>query len=196
MIFTRSRLAIALTFAGMVSIAPVQANVIITTADIVHELVTSVTVSDLINWKVGDSADYNVSAGSFGTLGTMTKAVTKDEGTTLWLKEDMNLSIQQQKVEVQINKADGKILKLIVNGQEQAVPDDKIEIISQDYAEVTVPAGKFKAIHVIAKSKESSKIEVWANPRDTIMEGTIKQIMATQMGFDLTIELTKFNHGT
>jgi hypothetical protein len=33
---------------------------------------------------------------------------------------------------------------------------------------------------------------VWANPRDTVMEGTVKQAMTTQ-GIDIVMELTKFS---
>ena len=34
----------------------------------------------LINWKVGDGANYNVTIAQLPIPGTMTKAVTKDEG--------------------------------------------------------------------------------------------------------------------
>ena len=158
----------------------------------VKAVMTSVTPFDLINWKVGDKSAFDVKAGSFGKLGTMIKSVTKDEGTTLWLTSDMNLMIQQQKVEMQINKADGKVLKTIVNGKEQAPSDDKIEIISQDYTEVTVPAGTFKCMHIVAKSSQAPHIEVWANPRETVMEGTLKQSITTQ-GMDVVLELTSFS---
>jgi opacity protein-like surface antigen len=146
---------------------------------------------DLINWKVGDTAQYDVTVGSFGKMGTMVKSVTKDEGTSIWMEENMNLTVQQQKVEVQINKADGKVLKTIVNGQEQTTPDDPIQVISQDYVDVTVPAGTFKAIHIVAKTKQVDHIEVWANPRDTVMDGTLKQDMTTQ-GMDIVMALTSF----
>ncbi|OFZ02147.1 MAG: hypothetical protein A2070_04820 [Bdellovibrionales bacterium GWC1_52_8] len=146
---------------------------------------------DLINWKVGDTASYDVKISSFGKMGTNVKTVTKDEGTSIWLTQDLNLSGQKQLAEAQISKADGKILKLIVNGKEQEIPNDPLEIISQDYADVTVPAGTFQCIHVIAKSKQISKLEVWMNPRDTVMDGMIKQIAQTQL-FPLTMELTSF----
>ena len=154
-------------------------------------MLSSITPLDLINWKVGDQAQYDVKAGSFGKLGTMTKAVTKDEGTAIWVTQNMDLMIQKQKVEVLMNKADGKVLKMIVNGKEQAAPTDEIEIISQDYTEVTVPAGTFKAIHVVAKTKQVEHLEVWANGRDTVMEGTLKQTMKAQ-GTDIGMELTSF----
>jgi hypothetical protein len=167
------------------------ADGILTVQDQIKALVTTVAPLDLINWKVGDNAQYDIKVGSFGKMGTMTKAVTKDEGASIWVTQDMNLTIQKQKIEMQINKADGKVLKTIVNGQEQALPDDKVEIISQDYTEVTVPAGTFKAIHIVAKTKQVDHVEVWANPRDTVMEGTLKQAMTAQ-GMDIVMELTSF----
>jgi hypothetical protein len=147
-----------------------------------------VSTLDLINWKVGDTANYDVAL-AFGK-GSMKKAVTKDEGTALWVTNDLDIVIQKQKVEMLINKADAKILKMLVNGQEQQIPDDKIEIISQDYATVTVPAGTFKSMHIVAKSSQGN-VEVWVNPKDTCMEGTLKQIVGSMMG-DITMSLTSF----
>ncbi|MEK6706294.1 MAG: hypothetical protein AABZ06_10940, partial [Bdellovibrionota bacterium] len=132
---------------------------------------------------------------TFGVYGTLKKFVSKDEGAALWIRQDLNLSIQKQQVDMLINKADGKVLKLIVNGKEQAVPDDKIEIISQDYAEVTVPAGTFKTVHVIAKTKQIPTLEVWLNPREVVLEGTIKQIATTTFNIDIKMELTSFKRG-
>jgi hypothetical protein len=95
-------------------------------------------------------------------------------------------------VEALIDRATAKTLKMIHNGQEEAVPNDKIEIISQDATEVTVPAGTFKAIHVVAKTEKVSKIEVWANPKATVMDGAIKQIV--NQGFiDVEMDLTSFH---
>ncbi|OFZ80968.1 MAG: hypothetical protein A2583_02015 [Bdellovibrionales bacterium RIFOXYD1_FULL_53_11] len=149
--------------------------------------------SDLIKWKVGDTMNYNIGM-MFGNVGTMVKSVTKDEGTAIWMRQDMNMMGQKEVVDVLLNKADGKVLKMLRNGQEQQIPDEQIEIISQDYSEVTVPAGKFSCMYVVAKSKSSSKIEVWINPKDTIMDGTLKQAMASQMG-TVTLELTSFKAG-
>ena len=59
---------------------------------------------------------------------------------------------------------------------------------------MTVPAGTFKAIHIVAKNKQVDHIELWANPRDTVMDGAIKQTMTTQ-GIDIVMELTSFKHG-
>jgi hypothetical protein len=153
--------------------------------------IATVEPFDVINWKVGDTANFDVKVGSFGKLGTSVKSVTKDEGAALWVTQTMDLMVQKQKIEILINKADGKVLKTIVNGKEQNQPEDEIEIISQDYVDVTVPAGSFKAIHIVAKSKQIDHIEVWANPRDTVMEGTLKQAVTAQ-GMDIVMELTSF----
>ena len=148
-----------------------------------------ITPSDLIDWKVGDEANYNIS--SLLGKGTMKKGVTRDEGTGLWVKQELVLGATHDTTEILINKADAKILKMIHNGKEEPVPDQKIEIISQDYGQVTVPAGTFKALHVVAKTPKVNKIEIWVNPNETCMEGMLKQV--ANMGFiSLTLELTSF----
>jgi hypothetical protein len=155
------------------------------------ETLATVAPLNLINWKVGDTMNYQVSMGFFGKVGTMVKTANKDEGATIWLHQDINLQGQKEIVDVQFNKADAKVLKVLRNGKETQLPDDKIEVISQDYAQVTVPAGTFDTVHITAKSKQVSKIEMWANPTATALDGGVKQIMATQFG-DMVLELTSF----
>jgi hypothetical protein len=169
-------------------------DIALSDADLQAIAISAVEPLDLINWKVGDTASYDVKVGSFGKLGTSKKFVAKDEGTALWIEQHMDLMIQKQKIEILINKADGKVLKTIVNGKEQNTPEDPLEIISQDYEEVTVPAGTFNAIHIIAKTKQIERIEVWANPRDTVMDGALKQAVKAQ-GMDIVMELTSFKRG-
>lgn len=144
----------------------------------------------LINWKVGDSSDYNLSL-SFGK-GTMHKEVTSEEGTGVWLTENVAILGQKDVSQILFNRDNGKIIKMIHNGKETAIPNEQPEIISQDYGDVTVPAGTFKAIHIVAKTKSVSKIEIWANNKDVVIDGAIKEILATQYG-DITLELTKQN---
>jgi hypothetical protein len=149
----------------------------------------------LINWKVGDSANYNVTIASLPIPGTMVEAVTKDEGDgTLWFNETIDLVIQKQSIDVQIDKTNGKILKELVNGQEQTVDNTPPTVISQEYTSVSVPAGTFKAIHIVAKTTSQGQdvqMEEWANPKDVCMAGTIKAIETTQ-GQTITMELTSF----
>ena len=149
----------------------------------------------LINWKVGDGANYNVTMAQLPIPGTMAKSVTKDENDgTLWFNETIDLVIQKQSVDVQIDKTTAKILKELVNGQEQTVDNTPPTVISQDYGSVTVPAGTFKAIHIKAKAQSQGQdveMEEWANPKDTCMDGSIKTIMTTQ-GQTITMEMTNF----
>jgi len=151
---------------------------------------TNLDARNVIEWKVGESADYKLNMGGF-INGTMSKTVDHDEGNTVWLKQNIDLSFQKQVMEVQMDRATGKILKILANGQPQEIPNGNIEIVSQDYTTITVPAGKFDCVHVVAKTEDSKNVEVWMNPRDTVMDGALKQIMDSQLG-KVTLELTKF----
>ena len=142
----------------------------------------------LINWKVGDSSDYTLSL-AFGQ-GSMHKEVTAEEGNDVWLTENVAILGQKDSSKLLFDRNTGKIIKMIHNGKEEAIPNEQPEIISQDYGDITVPAGTFKAIHIVAKTKSVSHIEVWANTKEVVIDGAIKQIMSTQFG-DVTLELTK-----
>ena len=145
----------------------------------------------LINWKVGDSQNLDIELGSMGKLGTMVKSATSEEGAAIWIKNDADLGGSKDVTEILINRADAKILKMIHNGQPQTVPDDKLQVISQEQTTLTIPLGTFKCWHVKAKSKQSEKIEVWTNPMTIALDGNLKVIAATQYG-DMTMTLTAF----
>ena len=151
---------------------------------------------NLINWTVGDTANFDVTLGAIGKVGTMKKSVTKadDAQNAIWVRTEANLAVQKDTTDILMSRADGSILRFVRNGKEEAVPENDIEIISQEYTEITVPAGTFKAIHIVADTKDVKGIEVWANPRDTIMEGTLKQVVPSQFG-KLEISLTSFKKG-
>lgn len=161
-------------------------------AGLAHALVM-VAPNNVINWKVGDEARYDVSMGFFGKMGTMVKSVTKEEGNAIWIHQEADLMIQKDSTDMLIDRADGRVIKVIRNGKEETAPDDKPEIISQDTTEVTVPAGTFKCIHVVGKTKSVEKFELWANPRDTVMDGALKMVISAQM--EVTMELASFKHG-
>jgi hypothetical protein len=152
-------------------------------------------LGNLINWKVGDGANYNVTISSFPINGTMVKSVTKDNGDgTFWFNETIDLTIQKQVVDIEMDRSNAKILKYQVNGQDQAIPDEKVTVVSQDYGSVTVPAGTFKAVHIVAKTTAQGKdvqLEEWANPKDTCMDGSIK-IIETTDGTTINMEMTSF----
>ena len=143
-------------------------------------------------WKVGDVSEFNVSAGTFGS-GKMTKTVTQDTGTAFWVLENMSMPGHQEKLEKLYNKADGQIIKFIRNGTEQNPADSKIDVESQNDDKVTVPAGTFNTLHIVGKTKNTSRIELWSNPDATVIDGTIKLIMKSSF-YTITSELTGFKH--
>lgn len=173
-----------------VSMQPAKADVVAIDVAQLQKAVAMVGTQNLIDWKVGDASYYDVTLGMFGKMGKLEKSVTKDEGAAIWVRQYLDIQIQKDTTEILLNKADGRILKMIHNGKEEAVPESDLEIISQDTTEVTVPAGTFDSIHIVAKTKDVEQLEVWMNPRDTVMDGTLKQFIKGQ--FDITLELNRF----
>lgn len=146
---------------------------------------------NVINWRVGDYQNYKITAGFMGDVGTMEKWVEREEGNMIWVHSKTAGQIGDNLTEVLLDRATGQVKKIIQNGREQEIPNDPLEIISQDETNVTVPAGTFQAIHIVAKSKKIKKLEAWINPRDTIMDGNLKMII--ESGFvPMTLALTKF----
>jgi hypothetical protein len=155
------------------------------------EITRTQAMLSLINWKVGDLQDYKVTLG-MGLDGTMHKEVTKDEGSSaVWIKQELKLPIMNDTSEVLYDRNTGKVLKYVHNGKEESLPDDKIEIVSTKNDVVEVPAGKFKVLHVVAKSEKVKQIEIWMNPREISMDGAAKLYMDQGM-IKITMELTKF----
>jgi len=163
-----------------------------------EEVLSAVTAKthpfNLVNWAVGDSADFQVTLGSFGTVGTVSKVVQSEETTenALWVKTTMDLTVQKDESEMLIRRSDAKILKYVHNGKEEAIPDDKVEIVSQSNAEIDVPAGHFRSLHIVANTKDVKGVEIWINPRETVMDGTLKQLVPSQYG-NIEMVLTKFH---
>ena len=92
----------------------------------------------------------------------------------------------------------GAIKKVIVNGQEQAPPDpNDVQIISENKASVTVPAGAFpNCIDVKAHIKsQNTDEEMWIDPTNVPVAGLVK-LAASSQGIPITGELTKITHGT
>jgi predicted small secreted protein len=141
----------------------------------------------LVNWKVGDSADYQMSA-FFGNIGSMHKEVVKEENEGVWVSQTTSLAGRKDQFDALVDRNSGKVVKLVHNGKEETVPDDEMEVISEDYGDVTVPAGTFKALHITAKTKQISKLDIWVNNRDVVMDGAIKQVMPALFG-NITMEL-------
>jgi len=147
---------------------------------------------NLINWQIGDFQKHSVKF-LFGA-GTSHKEATKEEGNAIWLSQNIDLMGQAQTSEALIDRATGKVLKMIVNGQEQAVGEQEIDIIEQAETSVTVPAGTFECMYIKAVVKADGKeqeVKMWANPIDVNLDGQLKTVIASMFG-DVTMELTQF----
>lgn len=180
--------------AGVMALAGSQA-VAVTPAELardiaIAQLQSDRQISNVINWKVGEFAEYNVEA--FGMqLGKMKKYVASEVGNNIWLNQDMSGGmIGDQKVEVLMDRATAKVLEMKQNGKNVEVPNDPIELIDQETTTITVPAGTFDVIHITAKSKQVKKIELWANPRDIALDGAAQMSIEAQI--PMMLKLTAF----
>ena len=144
-----------------------------------------------LKWKVGDKADYKMAVGGF-INGTIKSFVREDNGTEIWVQQDMDLGFAgKQKVEILFDKATGQVKKLLADGKEQQIPDaSKMELVETKEDQVTVPAGTFKAVYVKIKDRDSGNIqEAWINPQEVPINGMVKALADSQLG-KVTQELT------
>ena len=153
--------------------------------------------SDMIDWKVGEWQSYNMES-PFGN-GEARKEVTGEEGEGVWMTTTMAIMGQNIDQKVLIRRTDGKILKIIVNGEEQPAPnpeDTEIEILEQREESITVPAGTFDCLYIKVKmidkaQGQESVTELWMAPKDVNMDGNVKMIAET--GFmTITLALKSF----
>lgn len=144
-----------------------------------------------LDWKVGDSATYSVDMGFI--KGSMVMSVRSNDAEGIWMVQDVDLGFAgKQKVEILIDGNTGEIKKMIVNGKDQEIPKQDIEIISASEDKITVAAGTFECIHIVMKDNTSGdELNVWINPQVIPMSGMIKQVQPSQLG-KVTIALKSF----
>ncbi|MGZ3773733.1 MAG: hypothetical protein ACXVCY_06835 [Pseudobdellovibrionaceae bacterium] len=144
-----------------------------------------------IDWKVGDAADYSIDMGFI--KGTMTASVRSIGAEGIWMDQNMDLGFAgKQKVETLIDQNTGAIKKMLVNGQEQQIPENNMEVVEVKEDRITVPAGTFDCIHARLKdTKENKETNAWVNPQLIPMSGMLKQVAPTQFG-DVTVLLKSF----
>ena len=149
-------------------------------------------VTEGLDWKVGQSANYSLDMGGF-LKGTMVMSVKSVDATGIWMVQDVDLSIQKQKIEVLMDPNTGAIKKMLVNGQEQQVPKNDYEVIDQHEDHITVPAGAYDVIYVKIKDNANNGqiAEQWVNPRDIPLAGLVQSKADSQLG-KVTIQLTSF----
>jgi hypothetical protein len=149
-----------------------------------------------INWVVGDKAGYNVDLGI--AKGTMKTLVREKEGENFWLNQELALGAAgDHLIETLINPETGDIVKLIVDGKEEQIPETpETEIVSTQEEQVTVPAGTFSSIHVVLKDVKSGKeSDSWINETEIPVFGLLKSVEPGDYG-KTKIDLTDFAFAT
>lgn len=144
-----------------------------------------------LNWKIGEQNNYKMKGGLIN--GTSSLTVREEVAEGFWMDQEMNMGfLGKQNASVLIDRNTGEVLKMIVNGQEQAPPKQEVELISMEESSVTVPAGTFDAIHIKALDKtQNQEINQWVNPSQIPINGMLKSVSPSQMG-KITMELTSF----
>lgn len=144
-----------------------------------------------LDWKVGDRADYKIDMGFL--KGTMVMSVKSIGADGIWMTQDADLGFAgKQNIETLIDPNTGEVKKMLVNGQEQQIPKQEIEVIEVKEASITVPAGTFDCIHArLLEKTKNEEINAWMNPQVVPMSGLLKQVAPSQFG-TVTVELTSF----
>lgn len=144
-----------------------------------------------LDWKVGDENDYSLDMGFI--KGTMTMKLREIAADGYWLDQDMDMGFAgKQQGQMLLDPNTGEVKKMIVNGKEQEIPKQNIEVVEVVEDHITVPAGTFDCIHARIKDKDTNKeTNAWINPQLIPLSGMLKTIQPSQLG-DVTIELTSF----
>src|SRR5690606_34734661 len=94
------------------------------TDHVVHSIIETqkekAHVLNLIDWKVGDSMNYQIK-GMLGDMGTMVKSADREEGNGLWVKVDMSLMGQKELIETLYDRATAQVLKMKRNGKDMEI---------------------------------------------------------------------------
>lgn len=148
--------------------------------------------AEAFNWKVGDTSSYDMNAGF--VKGSMVMTITSINGNEVIINQKLDLGfLGKQDCDATIDASNGQTTKLVCNGQEQQRPDQgDIELVDMKEDKITVPAGTFDCIHIVAKNKkDNSEINQWANPKLIPVSGLIKAVTPSQLG-KVTVELKSF----
>jgi hypothetical protein len=144
----------------------------------------------MFDFKVGDTANYNV---NMIFPGTMVMTVTDVQPEVVTISQKMQTLFGAQDCVQKLNPNTGESLGLTCNGQQQDEGDpNDLEVLEQKEDTVTVPAGTFTCLYMKVQKKSTQDIiEQWINPSEVPVFGMVKQIQPSQLG-PVTIELTSF----
>jgi len=147
---------------------------------------------NLIDWNVGDHAEYDIDMGI--VQGTMGMVIREQVNTNFWINQSLALgSAGDHLVEMLINPDTGEMLELIVDGEPKEISEEtEVEIISTTDENVTVPAGTFMTTHVVVKEVSSGKMsDSWVNSTEIPVFGLVKSVQPGQYG-KVKVNLTGF----
>ena len=144
-----------------------------------------------LDWKVGDQNDYVLDMGFI--KGSMSMKLREISADGFWLDQDMDLGFAgKQQAQMLLDPNTGEVKKMIVNGKEQAIPKQNIEVVEVVEDKITVPAGTFECIHARIKDKDNNQeTNAWINPQLIPLSGMLKTIQPSQFG-NVTVELKSF----
>lgn len=145
-----------------------------------------------LDWKVGDANNYTLDMGFI--KGSMSMSCREISADGIWIDQDMDLGFAgKQKAQILIDPNTGEIKKMLVNGQEQQVPKQNIEIVEVKEDKITVPAGTFDCVHARIKDKDNNQeTNAWLNPQLIPLSGMLKTIQPSQFG-KVTVELKSYH---
>lgn len=122
-----------------------------------------------IDWSVGQFANYEWTlpdcspSPQYCDHGTINVSVTAEEGDAVWLEIKSDGPNEHDTLQKLIDRKDGHVIRIIVNGVEGTPNAPKNHQIVRDNQQVvTVPAGTFDARHLYIY--EFPSIETWENP--------------------------------
>ena len=146
------------------------------------------------NFVVGDTNEYKMDMGFFA--GKMVMSVREKVAEGVWIDQEVDMVIQKMKIEMLLNPHTGQIVKIIVNGEEQAPPEPgNVDIVEQKETEVTVPAGTYQSVYIKIRDMDKNQdSEVWINSKEVPITGMLKSTQPSQIG-KVTLELTSSRRG-
>lgn len=169
--------------------ATLSLNEIVT--DLQIHIAQDMAVQSGLNWKVGDQNDYTVDMGFL--KGSMVMKVKEIGADGIWIDQEIDLGFAGKQLASSLIDANtGAVKKILVNGQEQAIPENNFKPVEVKEATVTVPAGNFECIYIRLKDEKAGKeAQAWINPEKVSVGGSLKMIQPSQFG-NVTIELKSF----
>lgn len=181
-----------LAIAALLASSPVFASSdLFETMTNIQQFVAQDVVAQAIDWKVGDENNYSVDMSI--VKGTMKMSVREIGADGIWVDQNMELGFAgKQSASMLIDANTGAVKKFIVNGKEQAIPENNMKPIEVKEDKITVPAGTFECIYAKLKDeKTGEEAQAWINPEKISVGGSLKMIQPSQFG-NVTILLTSF----